>query len=386
MAQVESREARERRIIIRAGIFVALGLTIAGVVVFLIGKERNLFQAENTYVAAFENVDGLALDSPVRLGGVTVGRVAEISFGKDLSDRRILVKLELGAHFAERVRRDSVARVSMRGVLGDKAVEISLGSAEEPLVPAGGELQTGSSGDISSVLKATGEVIDNAVSITRNLNVGVAAYTGENIQKDVASIISSARGIMEEIQSGKGAAHALIYDRRTAEEIRELVARAASVAAHLDGAIASVDAVLTDIRTGPGSLHALIYDRKVATAVTDLGDAADAVAKLIQDARTQRDGAIYQLVYGDARTMLTDLGKAASELKAITERINKGEGSVGGLINDPTVYEDLKEVLGSVKRNWILRELVRASISRGERLEGTGKPQNPPPPAGPQAP
>ncbi len=54
--------------------------------------------------------------------------------------------------------------------------------------------------------------------------------------------------------------------------------------------------------------------------------------------------------------------------------IRKGEGSLGALINDPTVYEDLRTVLGNVKRNFILRELVRYSISHRGDLDEVGKP------------
>ena len=66
---------------------------------------------------------------------------------------------------------------------------------------------------------------------------------------------------------------------------------------------------------------------------------------------------------------------AANDIKTITTKIKAGEGTLGAVINDPTVYEDLKEVLGNVKRNRVLRELVRYSISNGESLDKTGKPE-----------
>src|SRR5262245_54570687 len=151
MAQ-ENPQARERRVAVRAGLFVALGLTLAGVVIFLLGKERMLFDKQVTYVGAFENVDGLQLDAPVRLGGLQVGRVSNINFAPDLGDKRIVVTMEVNSRFKERVRRDSVARVTSRGVLGDKAVDISLGSPEAEVLKSGDEIATGSSGDLSSLL------------------------------------------------------------------------------------------------------------------------------------------------------------------------------------------------------------------------------------------
>ncbi len=366
---------KEKRVIIRAGLFIALGLALAGVVVFVIGKERRLFEQANVYTAAFENVDGLALDSPVRLGGLTVGKVSKISFAPDLGDKRIIVTMEVSSRFQERLRADSVARVTGRGVLGDKAIDISLGSPEKAVIPNRGELPTGTSGDISSLLKATGEVIDNAVKITRDLSSGVESYTTPEIRNDITQFIRSARNIATEIESGKGVAHTIIYDKKTSDDLKAVLANASAVAVRLDGAVAKVDGLLADIKTGEGSLHALIYDKKIANAVTDLGDAADELAKLIHDAKNTKDGAIYQLVYGDAKSLLADLATAANDVKTITTRIKAGEGSLGAVINDPTVYEDLKEILGNIKRNRVLRELVRMSISNGEKVDASGKPQ-----------
>ncbi len=366
---------RERRVIIRAGLFIALGLALAGIVVFVIGKERRLFEEANVYTGAFENVDGLALDSPVRLGGLTVGKVSKISFAPDLGDKRIIVTMEISNRFQERLRSDSIARVTGRGVLGDKAVDISLGSPEKDIVPNHGELPTGTSGDISSLLKATGEVIDNAVGITRDLRSGVQSYTTPEIQNDVLQFIRSARNIAAEIEGGKGVAHTLIYDKKASDDLKGLLTSASAVAVRLDSAVAKVDVLLADVKNGEGSLHALIYDKKVAMAVTDLGEAADELAKLIHDAKTTKDGAVYQLVYGDAKSLLGDLASAVADVKKITTRVNAGEGTLGAVINDPTVYEDLKEILGNIKRNRVLRELVRMSISNGEKIDSSGKPQ-----------
>ncbi|MHB8874434.1 MAG: MlaD family protein, partial [Myxococcaceae bacterium] len=112
--------------------------------------------------------------------------------------------------------------------------------------------------------------------------------------------------------------------------------------------------------------------------LTELGVAATELSTLVHDAKKSPNGAVHQLVYGDAREIFADLGSAAADLKRVTAKISAGEGSLGAVINDPTVYEDLKEVLGNVKRNRVLRELVRYSISNGEDLDKTGKVVDPP--------
>lgn len=369
-------EERERRVVVRAGIFVFFGLVVGFVIVFLLGKERNLFDAKISYKGAFENVDGLALDAPVRLGGLQAGRVSAISFAPDLGDKRVIVTMELASKFKERVRKDSVARVTSRGVLGDKAIDISLGSPEAPVLKEGEELETGSSGDLSSFLKASGEIIDNVTVISRDLRGMAANYSDPELKKDVAGLFKSARSIAGEIETGKGALHAIVYDKSTATDLKALLAAASSAAVRLDNAAGTVDRLLTDIKTGDGTLHALIYDKKMGQAVAELGTAASEVASLISDAKKSPNSAVHQLVYGDSRQLFADLSVAVADIKGMVDKVKRGEGTLGGIIQDPTVYEDLKDILGNVKRNKLLRELVRFSISNGERpaIEQVGKP------------
>jgi phospholipid/cholesterol/gamma-HCH transport system substrate-binding protein len=364
---------RERRIIVRAGLFIAFGIGLALLVVFVIGKERNLFDKQNVYTGAFENVDGLQFDSPVRLGGVNVGRVTNIKFGSDLGDKRIIVTMEVVKKYEARIRADSVARVTSRGVLGDKAVDISIGSPDQPVLASGTEMPTGSSGDITSILKAAGDIAENAVGISRDLRAGVASYTNPAVTKDVSELISSVRNIVREVESGQGVLHMLVYDKAVTNEVKGVLTQVSQSAAKLDSAIGRVDGLLADVKSGDGTLHALIYDKQVASSLTDLGTAAEEVATLISDAKTRKEGLVYQLVYGDSRVLLTDLGQAAADIKSMTNKISKGEGSLGAIIHDPTVYEDLKEILGNVKRNRILRELVRYSISNSEEVDKAGK-------------
>jgi phospholipid/cholesterol/gamma-HCH transport system substrate-binding protein len=371
-----SPAAQERRLIVRAGLFVAGALALAGLVIFLIGKEGRLFDRQVAYHSGFENVEGLNLDSPVRLGGLSVGRVAAITFSPDLGDKRIQVQLEISTKFANRIRADSVARIGSRGVLGDKVVDISLGSVDSSEIPPGGEIPTGSSGDITSLLAASGKIADNVLAITNDLREGVAAYTKLELRSDLASLLRSARTILEEIETGHGVLHALIYDKKTAQELTGFLGAAAASARRLDQAIARTDVLLNEVQHGQGAMHSIFYDRKGGQALSELGAAAGELAVLLHDSRMSKNSAIHQLVYGDGQGLFANLGGAAADLKSITAKVNSGEGTLGGLVNDPTVYEDLRTILGNVKRNRVLRALVRFAISNnGEKLEEVGKPE-----------
>ncbi len=366
-------EVREKRFLIRAGLFVVLGLGLAAVVILLIGKERRFFDREHTYRASFDDVDGLKLDSPVRLGGLEVGRVSGIEFAPQVGDKRIIVSLKVSSKFSERIRGDTVARIGSRGVLGDKAVDLSLGSPSTPVVPEGGDLKSGTSGDVASLLKTAGEIVDNVKRISTEVQGAVTAYADPEIQKDLSGLLRGAHHVMNEIESGGGALHALVYDPKTARDVQGLLASAARATGKVDAAMGEAQALLSQARQGDGLVHSLLYDKRGDQLLRDLSGAANELSGLVADAKKTKNGAVHQLVYGDSKDLFADLGAAANNLKAITHKVASGEGSLGGLINDPTLYEDLIEVLGNVKRNRVLRALVRYSISNGEDLDKPGQ-------------
>ncbi len=374
MVSTETATQRERRLVVRAGLFVGLALVLFGLVILLIGKENRLFERQVRYHAFFENVEGLKRDSPVWLGGLEVGRVVSISFSPDLGDKKIDVVLEMSKTFAPRVRTDCVARVGGRGVLGDKAIDISLGTSEGDPIPPNGAIPSGSSGDLASLLKHGGALMDNLVASSESVRKLTDAFGDPEVSKNLVGIITSTRNILGTIERGNGALHALVYDAKGADEVHRLLVKAAAVSTQAERALEQISLVLEGARTGDGALHALLYDPKGGKAVGQLGDAAGEIATLLHDARTTENGAVHQLVYGDARNLFENLGAMSEDLRVITGKIRAGEGTLGALVVDPSVYDDLRTVLGNVKRNKVLQELVRITVSNKGGLEQSGRP------------
>ena len=56
----------------------------------------------------------------------------------------------------------------------------------------------------------------------------------------------------------------------------------------------------------------------------------------------------------------------SEDLRSIVAEMKAGKGTLGGLLVDPTIYEDLKSAVGNVERNQVLRALVRYSIKADE--------------------
>ncbi|MBI2556362.1 MAG: hypothetical protein HYW13_02915 [Planctomycetes bacterium] len=62
---------------------------------------------------------------------------------------------------------------------------------------------------------------------------------------------------------------------------------------------------------------------------------------------------------------MENLVTTSESLKRITAEIENGEGTIGALIADPTLYDNLKRLLGGAERSFLLRSLIRKSIEKG---------------------
>jgi phospholipid/cholesterol/gamma-HCH transport system substrate-binding protein len=201
----------------------------------------------------------------------------------------------------------------------------------------------------------------------------IAIYTSPAVSDELTGSLTVLHGILDEVATGNGALHAVIYDPKTGDEVKALVASASQVARRLDGAVTQVQGMLEEVRSGSGTAHALIYGSEGKAAFSALADAATEVGALVHDVKASKNSAVHALLLGDSKDVVDDLAAAAKHLEALTARIDRGEGSLGALVNDPTAYEDLKTILGNVQRNKLLRELVRLTISNRSEYARTGE-------------
>src|SRR4029453_13533777 len=117
---------------IKVGAFVLAGLIVVGLVIFMIGEERQLFSSRVDYRTSFEDVEGLRRGSPVRMGGVDVGAVSRVAYSENPKDTTIYVILSVNESESQRIRKDSRATIDSKGLLGDKMVVVTVGKPTQP--------------------------------------------------------------------------------------------------------------------------------------------------------------------------------------------------------------------------------------------------------------
>lgn len=354
---------------IRAGIFILLGIVFIVLTIFTLGRERQLFEKQEPYHAYFENVKGLQNGAPVRLGGITIGRVDRITFSENLADNRVHVTILINEGYLERIRDDSRASIQTQGLLGDRMMSISTGQSLTQL-PPGATLQSEEPGDLSDVLVSAGKVAADVTEISQTVKDVLKDFQKDSLA-DLTTVLESLATITNEIRSGDGLLHRIIFSK---EDGRDLLV-------NLEESSASLKEILYKVKKGSGLLHTLIYDPRGKRTVRSLGEASEHIstaaaelATLASDIRSG-NGLLNALIYDESPEgvdeIFTRLSKTAQNLEAVSTSLAEGSGTLGALLMDSSVYDNIVEVTDDAKRSFLLKAAVRSSL-RSERRPASG--------------
>ncbi|MCG8589916.1 MAG: MlaD family protein [Proteobacteria bacterium] len=303
---------RDRRLSLIVGGFVIFTLALLALSILSLSSEQGIFTRQYRLLANFENVQGLLPGAPVWVAGKQVGSVDRVEFTQVGIGYAVQVVLKIEESVQERVRRDSVATIGTIGLLGDSYVEIVVGTPTEPMLADGDSIRTVTPSNVGEVMVKGTRALDNIADLASNLNDVVKTFSSEDGGTQTATAIAAMSDIITEVQQGSGLLHSLIYDDYDGSALQSI-----------DGSLAVLDDIMNEVRTGEGILHSLIYE-----APSD----QDLVVQTLQ---------------------------AGARLNSILSKIDQGEGTFGLLLNDPSVYEDLKQLLGGAQRSTVVRSLIR---------------------------
>jgi phospholipid/cholesterol/gamma-HCH transport system substrate-binding protein len=372
--------------------FVMVALAALIGVVYVLGARARLFEARYTIHADFTEVGGLREGATVRLAGVQIGRVTDVHLPSEPGGK-VRVDLTVGQQFADRIRRDSVARIETQGLLGDRIVEIRGGTAAAPAVKPGEAIAARDPTDIARMMGEGAETMKSVAALAETLRTTAETVNQSRVIQEAAAAVGSARAmadragrILDRVETGPGLAHALLYDEPVAlRRVTDLIARVDAVIARVERGEGAVG-VLTGAESGaaarrlvaavdrfaqilerpedqPGLLPALLFDPKYRAVLDDAGAVARnlrAVSERVASGRGLLGSVVRDADDESLPRAAQDLQISLANLRAITARINEGEGTLGALVVDPTVYDRLAAVLDGASRSALLRALIRS--------------------------
>ncbi len=291
---------------LRVGFLVIASFALLAITILYIGSQQGIFAETYTLKVYLGRVNGLQSGAPVWLSGVRVGSVKDIHFHEKVELKEIEVILEIDKKVQNRIRLDSVARIGTLGLLGDKYVSITQGSASVPAIPEDGILEGASPIDFEELIAEAPKAVD-----------------------DLVISLENAREISEKINSGSGTLGQLINDPGFINQLKTITS--------------DTHELLNRIQKGDGTLARLINDDKLYEGMSRLLWSSDTLANDIRS----REGTLGKLIYDPS--LYDNLTAVTEKFDTILAGLEGGEGTAGKLLEDEALYQELKQLSESTR-------------------------------------
>lgn len=330
---------REQALEIKVGALLLLALGILGAFVFVIAGVR--LERTFTLYVDFDNPGGLQGGAQVRIAGVRVGTVSELQFLGGKVDprigRRVLVraKLTVEERVHDAIHEDADYYVTTQGVLGEPFLAIDPGSVDKPVVREGAIVKGIDPPRIDLFLAKAYELLDTTVTGIRN---------NKDLLSDLAkNTLDLLKGL-----------NVLVGDNR--DKIGRIVSGVEDLTVETNTLVRSARKNYVD------SPHLLATTRHVETVSGALARDIEPLLRETKDtlANVRRTSATFGDPAQNARIqkglaalleILNHASQATRDAAAITAHIRQGKGTVGALLMDEEIYDDVQELVRDLKHN-----------------------------------
>jgi phospholipid/cholesterol/gamma-HCH transport system substrate-binding protein len=338
----------ERNMQIKVGalILVALGLLVGFVLLlgsFSVGAVRS-------YFIEVADSGSVLRGAPVKIAGVRAGRVEDVEFLVARNARKsaaesegelpinVRLRITVAENMAAAVRRDSEFYITTQGVLGEKYVEIVPGTEASPEWADGAYIRGRDPARIDLLFAKAGSIlakVEAAFAGSEGLNLGELARSLIKLVKNVDEILTDNKTRLTSI----------------ATNVEQATGDAAGLAKYLREGVGSsenVGAIVQNVKS-LSATAATEAKPLIATAQRTMKNVDESVVVLkdvVEKNRGHIDVALANLepISQHARTVMRDAA-------ALTAGVSTGRGTIGQLIIDQEIYDDLKEMLRDLKRH-----------------------------------
>ena len=284
---------------VKVGITVLLAIIVA-VVGFRFMRDVPIFRQSMVISAEFERADGISSGSLIYIRGVRVGSVREVDLN---AQGRINISMRIDTEVP--IPKNSVANLTSLGIVEGKAIVIELGDSPE-IVELGDVIEGVYVEGMMETLGQQGEEIGDNVSsavseldsFLKQLNMTLNDEARENIDQTIEGTLRSVTTLSEMLESRQ-------------QDIETAISAGSSMIQQLD------------------------------TLATDARPRADSLLTAVENNLRELERVQVQLE------------SATDNLNLILEKINNGEGTIGRLVNDPSMYDNLDTLSAE------LSELIR---------------------------
>lgn len=335
---------------LKIGIIAVAALGLATMLILAVGGGAGgLFGSRYRLKTQFDNVQGLKSGAVVRVAGVEVGTVEEITFvGSEVE-----VLLEVDTDMQSRITNESRASIGSLSLLGEPIIDISPGAQGTPLKDGDFIPSQRAAGQLSDVAASATQSLEQVTAMLRDVRAGKGTvgrlFSDDMLYKEITAFVSAAESVAGDLREGQGTLGQLIRNPQAYQR--------------LNASLENLQELTRRINAGEGSLGRLLND--------------DALAKSVASAAGNFDQASARLNSGDNTLgkLLTEeelynrFNSLAARVDQLTAGLTKGEGTAGRLLQDQQLYEnmnaaasELRSLIGDIRKDPRKYLNVRVSI------------------------
>ena len=302
---------------LKVGLLIAAALAVIGIAIYRLGQAANLFSRRYELLAYLPNASGLQAGGVVYVAGQYAGTIKSIDFLPVDNDtlRNLRVRMAIDHALQDQVRSDSKAKVRTLGLLGDKVIDISIGTPRYSALRDGDTIAVAPSLDYEAVLAQAAGAVNDMVDLTHDL-----------------------RQITSSVVEGKGTMGQLLTNRALYDQFVGTMSRA--------------NAMLARVENPNGTFARLLDDPTLYNRFVSVVTSADSLVIALND----KNGTIGKLLRDD--TLYTHIVGMAIAGDSLMKTLSNGQGFAGRLLNDPALYDrinklttDLGAILEDVRKD-----------------------------------
>jgi len=276
-------------------------LTLVSLIVLLLGynylKGSDIFSNLNHVYARYMNVEGLDNSKPVIINGFQVGKVSEMVLQ---SNGSILTRFDIPKSY--KIPKNTIARLESTDLLGSKAIVLYLGNSKE-LIENGDTLEAQNKKTLSESLAPLQNQTQALIVRMDTFLTSLNSVINPNFQRNIDKSMTSIAGILKNLELASKQINTSIPN--------------------LNNTVKNFDSISRNLKNNDGNISATLKNFKT---ISD------------KFAKSNFDQAVHQL------------DSSLKELNLVLKKVNHGEGTMGALINDKQLYNNLSSTASNLNK------------------------------------
>ncbi|MBU0506666.1 MAG: MlaD family protein [bacterium] len=291
---------------VQVGAFVAIGILLFMMAIFFLGSKQSVLQRYYRLVCYFDQVSGLRVGAPVHLAGINVGFIESISF-----EDRVEQGVAEGALPEKEGDRLGAAQKEKKLIVKVKAV-MKIDHRYEDRIRS----------DSIASIQTQGLLGDRMILLTVGSQEGTPLEDG---------------GVIAEVIDPAGFNQLVFESSELIHKAKNFLDNSSGFIQNTNKLVSNVNTIMDEVIDGEGLAHELIYDDQHRETIASLN------------------------------RILSNFEKVSVDVANVTHKINVGKGTFGALINDDTLYNDLKLLFGKANRNKLVRSVIRYTLQTKDK-------------------